>query len=166
MDFRGLLLILLQVLSLCGATEYYVRPTEPTNTSCPGQPCLTINQYTNDSDHYFKSNTVFKFLLGTHELAQPVALYNVENISLQAYIYQPNDTGTYPVLLGKFSDSLLDCTLGLRNILYNEKTEDCAALLFDTVHNVTLRGLGIKVMLQNALGIAIIQSSDVYIQTI
>ena len=53
-----LLLVTVTVFSHCGATEYYVRPTEPTNISCPaGQSCLTLNHYTSDSDHYFKSNT-------------------------------------------------------------------------------------------------------------
>ena len=61
-----LLIVFLRVLSLCGATEYYVRPTEPTNIACPYQPCLTLNQYISNSEHYFKSNTVFRFLPGTH----------------------------------------------------------------------------------------------------
>ena len=44
MEVSGcLLLLLVPVLSLCGATEYYVRPTEPTNTSCPAQPCLSTS---------------------------------------------------------------------------------------------------------------------------
>ena len=127
-------------MSLCGATEYYVRPTEPTNTSCPGQPCLTINQYTNDSDHYFKSNTVFKFLLGTHELYQPVYIKNVSNVLLESYII--NDTNRYPLLAGWFSGSLAHCTDG---------TGHCTALTFYNVHNVTIRGIGVDVMLQKCL---------------
>ena len=67
-----MLILLIPVLSLCGATEYYVRPTEPTNTSCPAQPCLTLNQYINDSDHYFQFNTVFKFLHGIHHMDKPI----------------------------------------------------------------------------------------------
>ena len=153
MGLRGFLFVLLQIVSLCGATEYYVRPTEPTNKSCPGQPCLTINQYTNDSDHYFKSNTVFKFLLGTHELYQPVYMKNVSNVSLESYII--NNTNRYPLLAGGFSGSLAHCTDGIRQ---------CTALTFYNVHNVTIRGIGVDVMLQNTYGVAVLQSSIVSIQ--
>ena len=79
------LILLIPVLSLCGATEYYVRPTEPTNTFCPAQPCLTLNQYVNDSNHYFQSNTVFKFLPGTHHMDRPVIIGTVHNISLENF---------------------------------------------------------------------------------
>ena len=164
MDLSGCSLILLQVVSLCGATEYYVRPTEPTNTSCPGQPCLTINQYTNDSDLYFKSNTVFKFLLGTHKLAQSVHIQSIENITLEAHIYQPNVQKSYPLLVMWFPDPSSDCIQVSKNDLHKEKTEQCATLRFDNVHNVTIRGISVNVMQQGALGIALSQSSVVYIE--
>ena len=80
-----LLLNLTLILSTCGATEYYVRPTEPTNTSCPAQPCLTLSQYINDSDHYFISNTAFLFLSGIHCIDTPVIIEDVHNISLVRY---------------------------------------------------------------------------------
>ena len=69
--------------SLCGATEYYVRPTGPTDTSCPAQPCLTLSHYISNSDLYFKSNTVFKFLPGLHHANQTLDMQSVENVSLE-----------------------------------------------------------------------------------
>ena len=80
--FLCIIVLLLPVPYLCGATEYYVRPTEPTNTSCPGQPCLTFSQYINDSDHYFRSNTVFRFQSGIHQVNASVSIRNAHNISL------------------------------------------------------------------------------------
>ena len=94
-----LLILLVPVLSLCGATEYYVRPTEPTNTSCPAQPCLTLNQYTSDSDHYFKPNTVFKFLPGTHHMDRPLTIKHVHNMSLESL----SDENKHPHLVAQFS---------------------------------------------------------------
>ena len=82
--FLLLLVLLFSALSLCGATEYYVRPTESTDTSCPRQPCLTLSQYISESIHFFKSNTVFKFLSGTHRVNASVMVRNVHNISLLA----------------------------------------------------------------------------------
>ena len=82
-----ILLLLSSVLSLCEATEFYVRPTEPSNTACPGQPCLTLSQYISDSDHYFEfqSNIVFKFLPGIHHMDRPLIMRNMYNISLESY---------------------------------------------------------------------------------
>ena len=94
-----LLLLLLPVLSQCGANEYYVRPTEPTNTSCPGQPCLTLNQYTNDFSHYFASDTVFKFLPGTHLMNRALEIRDIHNISLTGSNIKSN---VYPQLVARF----------------------------------------------------------------
>ena len=150
--------ILLQALSLCGATEYYVRPTEPTNTSCPGQPCLTMDQYTNDPDRYFKSNTVFKFLSGTHKLIRPVRMEGVCNVSLQAYVHDPyNNAYSYPLLLGWFSGHLTDCSR-------SNEADQCSILRFNNVHNISMKGIRLNVLLQRGIGIAIKQSSSVFIE--
>ena len=79
---QSLCLLIVSTLSLCGATEYYVRPSEPTNTSCPAQPCLTLNEYASNSEHYFtSSNIVFKFLPGTHLVNTSICVRNVSNVS-------------------------------------------------------------------------------------
>ena len=80
-----LVLLLASIASQSGATEYYVKPTDFTNGTCPGQPCLTINEYTNDVTYYIKSNTVLTFLPGKHALVRPIVISNVENISLAAF---------------------------------------------------------------------------------
>ena len=80
---QSLCVLIVSVLSLCGgATEYYVRPSEPTNTSCPAQPCLTLNEYARNSESYFTtSNIVFKFLPGTHLVNTSISVRNVHNVS-------------------------------------------------------------------------------------
>ena len=90
--------------SLCGATEYYVRPTEPTDTSCPAQPCLTLSQYISNSDLYFKSNTVFKFLPGLHHANQTLDMHSVENVSLEG-----RQNSSHPVVMMDIHCSSLDC---------------------------------------------------------
>ena len=75
-------LLLLQLFPmLCGAAEHYIRPTDATNTPCPGQPCFTIDQYANQSDRYFKSNITFKFLPGTHHLSRPLLFQDLHNVT-------------------------------------------------------------------------------------
>ena len=79
-----ILRLLLTVQLVCSDTEYYVRPTEPNGIACPGQPCLTLNEYTNDIDHYIKSNTMFTFLPGKHYMDRPLQIGHVQNITLKS----------------------------------------------------------------------------------
>ena len=130
-----LLLLLIPVLSLCGATQYYVRPTEPTNTSCPAQPCLTLSQYINESDHFLKSNTSFKFLPGTHHMDQPLTIGNVHNMSLENY------SDERPHLVTQFSCEKDDHTHAEGGI----SDECCAAVSVHDAYNVTFRGISVTV---------------------
>ena len=146
-----LLILLVPVLSLCGATEYYVRPTEPTNTSCPAQPCLTLSQYTSDSDHYFKSNTVFKFLPGTHHMDRPLTIGNVHNMSLESL---REESDKYPHLVAQFS-----CETEGHECIYMNWYDTgwsdfpditkfqvcCAAIWLHDLYNVTVKGISITV---------------------
>ena len=146
-----LLILLVPVLSLCGATEYYVRPTEPTNTSCPAQPCLTLSQYTSDSDHYFKPNTVFKFLPGTHHMDRPLTIGNVHNMSLESL---SDESDEYPHLVAQFS-----CETEGHECIYMNRYDTgwsyfpdvtkfqvcCAAIWLHDVYNVTVKGISITV---------------------
>ena len=129
------LILLIPVLSLCGATEYYVRPTEPTNTSCPAQPCLTLNQYVNDSDHYFQSNTVFKFLPGTHHMDRPVTIGNVQNISLESF------SSERPHLVAQFSCRIMEHESDCIPVSAWKYEVDvcCAAFWLHDVHNVIFK---------------------------
>ena len=88
----------------CGANMYYARPTEPTDTSCPAQPCLTLSQYISDSDLYFKSNTVFKFLLGLHHINQTLDMWSVENVSLEG-----EQNNNHPLVVMDMQCSSYDC---------------------------------------------------------
>ena len=143
-----LLILLVPVLSLCGATEYYIRPTEPTNTSCPAQPCLTLNQYASDSDHYFRSNTVFKFLPGTHHMDRPLTIGNVHNMSLESL----SDENKYPHLVAQFSCEteehecihVYEYQYHWFDSRYSLKV-CCAAVWLHDVYNVTVKGISITV---------------------
>ena len=110
--------------SLCGATEYYVRPTEPTDTSCPAQPCLTLSQYISNSDLYFKSNTVFKFLPGLHHANQTLDMQSVENVSLEGEHNNNN-----PMLMMD-----INCS-----------SHVCAGFRFHNITNLTIHSLDFSV---------------------
>ena len=161
-----LLRLLVPVLSMCGATKYYVRPTEPTNTSCPGQPCLTLSQYSNDSDHYFKSNTVFKFLPGTHHIDRPVHIRNIQNISLES-LHDQNDQ--YPHVVVKFHFDLEVCNFDSGKICYFDSGKihvmPCDAISFHEVADVILKGINITVYTPNISGIILSNVTNISVQS-
>ena len=78
-------------LSLCVALSlvlgtltqhiHYVRPNG--STPCPGQPCLTLDQYAEQSSLFFKSGAMFIFLAGNHCLATGLKLANISDITLR-----------------------------------------------------------------------------------
>ena len=111
-----LLLLLLAVLQVCSATENYVRPTEPTDTTCPGQPCLTLNEYTNDKSHYIKSNTVFIFLSGQHHMDRPLERIDMQNVTLKS----TSTENIQPVLVPRFPCEVHSHCLELFNISSDE----------------------------------------------
>ena len=61
-------------------TEYYVRTN--TTKDCPSKPCLTLNDYADDSEKYFTSNTDFISLDGEHYLEIPLVILGQINISM------------------------------------------------------------------------------------
>ena len=65
---------------------FYVTPTSPAGTPCPGQPCLTLDQYIASSSTYITSNTVFKFLPGRHRITRSFVAQNIESITIEGDI--------------------------------------------------------------------------------
>ena len=150
LDSCILLLLLFTVVSLCGVREYYVRPTEPM-TNCPS-PCLTLNQYNNDPGHYFKSNSVFKFLPGTHNIERPVNLRDIQNMSLESFQDRSNN---YPQIVVQFSSSIEVCES-------KSGIELCAALTFHNASNITVSKIAITVNTSNASGIVFVNVSNIH----
>ena len=64
---------------------YYVKPSGSSlNSSCPGQPCLTLAQYTEQTSDYFITSSTFVFLAGNHTVLSVINLTNISNIVFQA----------------------------------------------------------------------------------
>ena len=159
-----LLLLLVPVLSLCGATQYYVTPAEPTNTSCPAQPCHTLNHYTNHSDRYFKSNTVFKFLPGTHLMNRPLEIRDVKNISLEA---SDDNSDRYPQLVAQFTcqkESISDC---IAIDFYNDSYiyTCCSVVWMINVTRAAIEGISVTVTTPRVSGVILQQCSHLHIQS-
>lgn len=76
-------LILVVVFSASAQNVHYVKPIYSSFLSCPGEPCLTLDQYIFPQDPitYFTTGSVFVFLAGNHSLDTTVSLENVSNIT-------------------------------------------------------------------------------------
>ena len=93
----------------------YVRPDSPHSGQCPGQPCLTLDQYRHAADAHFKNETNFVFLAGNHTLQDTINLSNVSGLVLRGDRYESGD-------------SILRCN-------------NVSCFTFDNVMNLTIEGL-------------------------
>ena len=64
--------------STVSTIESFVIPSN--NITCPAQPCLTLDEYARSADQFFRDNTTFHFLSGSHQLDTNLRLENVSNV--------------------------------------------------------------------------------------
>ena len=168
------LVLLVSVISQCVAIEYYVKPTHFNNITCPGQPCLTIKEYTKNVAHYIKSNTVFTFLPGKHIVFRPIVIRDVENISITA-ISVKSDT----IITTQLSCQNEKCENdSVMHLHYPHSAEPpyylksdmicCSVIRLINVSHAILSGMSIELNSANnssgVTGITIQKSCHVYIQ--
>ena len=148
-----LLVLLLPVISLCESAEYYIRPTAlTTNTSCPGQPCLTLNHYMNNTSHYIQSNTVLNFLPGKHVLKRPLHINNVQNVTLKS-----STSGS-----GMYSQLLVQVSCGNESLNHCIYTQSAIEMI--NVTNVVINDISLEMWTPNVSGVIVEQSTDVHLQ--
>ena len=61
----------------------YVRPNISSALSCPGLPCLMLDQYAQQTARYFTSGSIFVVLAGNHSLSSAINLTNISNITIK-----------------------------------------------------------------------------------
>ncbi len=77
------LLLLLQVITTVSSQPVcFVKPNASQAQECPGQPCFTLDQYTQQAGRYFTTGSHFLFLPGDHSLQTTLSITNVSNITL------------------------------------------------------------------------------------
>ena len=65
------------------ALNYYVTPNKTLNCSDDHSTCLTIQEYANQADIYFTSNTIFYFEPGRHMLNSSLHFVNIHYFTFQ-----------------------------------------------------------------------------------
>ena len=61
----------------------YVKPQGNDFSECPSDPCLTLDNYTQNLDEFFISNTEFVFLPGNHQIDSQLSLQNLTNVTFR-----------------------------------------------------------------------------------
>ena len=77
----NLLTILIAVFSASTQAVHYVKPSSL--VSCPGQPCLTLDQYNQQTETYFTTESTFVFLAGNHTIDTTINLTSISEITLR-----------------------------------------------------------------------------------
>ena len=142
-----LLILLVPVISLCESAEYYIRPTALT-TSCPGQPCLTLNHFMNNTGYYIQSNTVLHFLPGKHILKRPLEIRNVNNVTLKS---STDGVGVYSQLHVNFPCENGHCYIQ-------------SAINLINVTNVVISDISLEIWTGNVSGVTVKQSTNIHLR--
>ncbi len=118
-----LMLALLVLVATESASSQHVRYVKPNNSSlsCPGQPCLTLDQYTSQAAKYFTAGSDFLFLAGKHSVHTTVILQNISDV-----IFRPkeNDSDVTILCMEKFTiqcKNVTNLTIeGITFVLYGD----------------------------------------------
>ena len=81
---KAVILLLRCLGNVHGITEYYVKPTEFGNTSCPGEPCHTLDHFTSNTQSTW-SGVIMRFLPGNHSLNQSLYISSNSNLHLTSF---------------------------------------------------------------------------------
>ena len=103
-----------------GITEYYVKPTESTVVSCPGEPCHIFDHYLSNVDHYTWSNVAIIFLPGSHSMNQSLHIISSDSVQLISF----------------------HLSTSIQNLSVTIHCTRVANFQFNNVLNVTVDGLG------------------------
>ena len=78
-----MIIVSLILWSTSALHERYVKPDNPSSLSCPGQPCLTLDQYTQQAATYFTTGSTFLFLSGNHTLQTTINLTDIHDLKFK-----------------------------------------------------------------------------------
>ncbi len=129
---------------------HYVKPNDSA-PSCPGQPCLTIDQYASQGDKYFTTGASFLFLPGNYSTSSTVYLQNISDI-----IFKRKECFSYVIVLCKTAKPFILCksatNITIQGLTFMLSTDDVpgnlpsspALAVFDSkeilLQNLTFQG--------------------------
>ena len=120
---------------------HHVKPVNSSSQNCPGQPCLTLDQYTQQTATYFTTGSTFLLLPGNHISTTAINLANISNITLKQresdYPIKVNIAYSSEVCI--VCQNVTDLKIeGLRFKLYSSNTNKSSAIKLYASNGVTL----------------------------
>ena len=90
-SLQASILIVILLVRSASAHVYYVKLDNYISQSCPGQPCLTLDQYTRQTPTYFTTGSIFLFLPGNHTLWTTINLTDISDVVFRGLEEQSSD---------------------------------------------------------------------------
>ena len=125
---------------------YHVRPEGSTELNPSHIHGQTLDHYIWKSKQYFKSDTTFIFLSGSHIVNATLMIEYVQNLQLKGSgTCTVHCSGPYGIIIANSSNvrienlTISNCGQSIESIAPNTSTH--AALAFDMVHNLTFSGI-------------------------
>ena len=138
--FGTLLVVLMPNAS---AQHLYVRPTGSLN--CPGQPCLSLDQYTEQPATYFITGTTFIFLAGNHFLHTSANLSNISEIAFRAEANSVHVNILCMSTLAIVCDNVSHLRIeGLRFIYHGDTNASAMALKITNSRQIWINGVAFQ----------------------
>ena len=117
----------------------YVKPEKspPSITSCPGQPCLTLYQYT--AGNNFTTGTTLLFMPGNHSLELTLNLTGISNITLKKMDSNSTANIICTNVGAVYCENITDLKIvGLRFLLNFEGDQSTSALRFVNCNEIII----------------------------
>ncbi len=120
------LMLMLLALGASSQHVYYVKPNN--SSSCPGQPCLTLDQYASQGTRYFATGTTFLFLAGNHSGNRTVFLESISDV-----IFRGIETNSDVTVLKAYISCNNVTNFTIQGMVFVPRTADIPDGLFVTI---------------------------------
>ena len=142
---KSFLAFFMLMLSASTHNVHYVKSDDSSPLSCPGQPCLTLDQYNQQTETYLTTGSTFVFLAGNHTINTTVNLTSISEITLRG-----ERNSQVNILCGSIEVAILCENVsnlsieGLAFLSGNMVIESAALKIIDSngvwIHNVGFQG--------------------------
>ena len=80
MELKCLVVLVTSTMSVLAEHACYIKPTD-SSVSCPGKPCMSLDEYVKQQAEYFTTGATFRFLPGNHTFSTTICLRNVSDVT-------------------------------------------------------------------------------------
>ena len=136
---QAILILQIAVFSASIQAIHYVKPSSL--ISCPGQPCLTLDQYNQQTETYFTTGSTFVFLAGNHTINTTVNLTSISEITLRG----ERNSQVNILCLNRFGFLIQNVSnLSIEGLMFLSGNTTVALKIIDSngvwIHNVAFQG--------------------------